>query len=134
MPARPRPRRRAHPREFLLRRGQTAFRYTVRGPRRPDYQRRCATGYRQNSHTPSRPFVWIASSWIALLLTSSFRRRAFNRRFGRPAPSLGPDGGSPAWSDRRDRKSTRLKSSHLVISYAVFCLKKKKIYKVHVTL
>src|SRR2546426_1393865 len=28
--------------------------------------------------------------------------------------------------DRKDRKSTRLNSSHLVISYAVFCLKKKK--------
>src|SRR2546426_6231144 len=27
-----------------------------------------------------------------------------------------------------DRKSTRLNSSHLVISYAVFCLKKKKQY------
>src|SRR5256885_13294725 len=35
----------------------------------------------------------------------------------------------PAFSlavDNTDRKSTRLKSSHLVISYAVFCLKKKK--------
>src|SRR5256885_5511811 len=32
-----------------------------------------------------------------------------------------------AVADRdRDRKSTRLNSSHLVISYAVFCLKKKK--------
>src|SRR5438132_5394666 len=29
--------------------------------------------------------------------------------------------------DVRDRKSTRLNSSHTVISYAVFCLKKKKI-------
>src|SRR5256885_12271495 len=29
-------------------------------------------------------------------------------------------------TDTRDRKSTRLNSSHLVISYAVFCLKKKK--------
>src|SRR2546426_7705409 len=28
--------------------------------------------------------------------------------------------------DEQDRKSTRLNSSHLVISYAVFCLKKKK--------
>src|SRR5256885_8304660 len=28
---------------------------------------------------------------------------------------------------RADRKSTRLNSSHLVISYAVFCLKKKKV-------
>src|SRR5690349_22137897 len=29
-------------------------------------------------------------------------------------------------SDTRDRKSTRLNSSHVEISYAVFCLKKKK--------
>src|SRR5256885_5710855 len=29
-------------------------------------------------------------------------------------------------ADAEDRKSTRLNSSHLVISYAVFCLKKKK--------
>src|SRR5256885_5460177 len=38
--------------------------------------------------------------------------------------------------DRRrttlDRKSTRLNSSHLVISYAVFCLKKKKNSCLHV--
>src|SRR5260221_3874999 len=32
----------------------------------------------------------------------------------------------PASSSPRDRKSTRLNSSHTVISYAVFCLKKKK--------
>src|SRR5438034_3700401 len=31
-----------------------------------------------------------------------------------------------ATGKRRDRKSTRLNSSHTVISYAVFCLKKKK--------
>src|SRR3712207_8094074 len=31
------------------------------------------------------------------------------------------------WAVRRDRKSTRLNSSHANISYAVFCLKKKKI-------
>src|SRR2546426_6706302 len=30
------------------------------------------------------------------------------------------------FTDLTDRKSTRLNSSHLVISYAVFCLKKKK--------
>src|SRR2546426_2659886 len=30
-----------------------------------------------------------------------------------------------------DRKSTRLNSSHLVISYAVFCLKKKNKYMSH---
>src|SRR2546429_5721693 len=30
-----------------------------------------------------------------------------------------------SWTDRGDRKSTRLNSSHGYISYAVFCLKKK---------
>src|SRR5438132_2541486 len=32
----------------------------------------------------------------------------------------------PSASEHEDRKSTRLNSSHTVISYAVFCLKKKK--------
>src|SRR3989454_2076128 len=54
----------------------------------------------------------------------------------RPIPSrpCGPGAGAdglelPATGGprQRDRKSTRLNSSHLVISYAVFCLKKKKI-------
>src|SRR5256885_3698460 len=47
--------------------------------------------------------------------------------------ALGLDAGRHALSaevdrqpDTEDRKSTRLNSSHLVISYAVFCLKKKK--------
>src|SRR2546426_5849073 len=35
---------------------------------------------------------------------------------------------SPHLPGPRDRKSTRLNSSHLVISYAVFCLKKKKLH------
>src|SRR2546422_5451120 len=38
-----------------------------------------------------------------------------------PSPAPSP----PGW--RRDRKSTRLNSSHGYISYAVFCLKKKKL-------
>src|SRR5690554_7126242 len=33
---------------------------------------------------------------------------------------------SSGWFSIRDRKSTRLNSSHVRISYAVFCLKKKK--------
>src|SRR3989442_7004469 len=40
---------------------------------------------------------------------------------GPPATSACPFARSP-----RDRKSTRLNSSHVRISYAVFCLKKKK--------
>src|SRR5256885_13036860 len=35
------------------------------------------------------------------------------------------DGAAEPLPDDGDRKSTRLNSSHLVISYAVFCLKKK---------
>src|SRR5699024_12667994 len=38
---------------------------------------------------------------------------------------LSPPRGRPR-QRRRDRKSTRLNSSHVSISYAVFCLKKKK--------
>src|SRR5436190_15329301 len=34
-----------------------------------------------------------------------------------------------AWVKKEDRKSTRLNSSHTVISYAVFCLKKKTKYQ-----
>src|SRR5947199_1360596 len=45
------------------------------------------------------------------------------RGLGQPAP--GPARGQ--CGRRRDRKSTRLNSSHLGISYAVFCLKKKKL-------
>src|SRR3989454_5481994 len=52
---------------------------------------------------------------------------------------IGPDEGDrvlgevqAALKSQRDRKSTRLNSSHLVISYAVFCLKKKKTHTSHI--
>src|SRR5688500_19473336 len=41
------------------------------------------------------------------------------------AASTGGISGTSAPFEAPDRKSTRLNSSHLVISYAVFCLKKK---------
>src|SRR5258708_23516358 len=58
-----------------------------------------------------------------------------------PCTSVQPGTGSFLWrkllgftsdgifvkGSRRDRKSTRLNSSHQIISYAVFCLKKKKL-------
>src|SRR5256885_7272740 len=45
----------------------------------------------------------------------------------RNRPSNPPRAMAENYSNRpTDRKSTRLNSSHLVISYAVFCLKKKK--------
>src|SRR5256885_3696108 len=51
--------------------------------------------------------------------------------FRSPVREVPAQAGCPCWrrpdSSHRDRKSTRLNSSHLVISYAVFCLKKKKL-------
>src|SRR5256885_13331066 len=57
------------------------------------------------------------------LLVSPERRNA--RSIFEADPSRAPGIGDPDLSPGRDRKSTRLNSSHLVISYAVFCLKKK---------
>src|SRR5256885_10932859 len=50
------------------------------------------------------------------------------RELGREVIGHGSAGDGPRTciGYREDRKSTRLNSSHLVISYAVFCLKKKK--------
>src|SRR5690349_23872911 len=69
------------------------------------------------------------------LFRSSPPPRRVPRGNARPARA-GDDGpGGERWSGRRgpagaaageDRKSTRLNSSHVEISYAVFCLKKKK--------
>src|SRR2546426_5960309 len=60
--------------------------------------------------------------------TTLFRSRAeLQARRDRPAGAFATRPGAPLRADgREDRKSTRLNSSHLVISYAVFCLKKKK--------
>src|SRR2546426_2181671 len=55
--------------------------------------------------------------------TTLFRSPLRDAGHGQPPPALSPGAGSDR--DRQDRKSTRLNSSHLVISYAVFCLKKK---------
>src|SRR5437868_12612460 len=46
------------------------------------------------------------------------------RRLGDPAAAL--DTLEPLVRSQPDRKSTRLNSSHVSISYAVFCLKKKR--------
>src|SRR5256885_5506323 len=49
------------------------------------------------------------------------------RARGQPAVVVQQHHALAALGQVEDRKSTRLNSSHLVISYAVFCLKKKKI-------
>src|SRR5256885_12613713 len=56
-------------------------------------------------------------------LFRSIHRQHVDRRFALDDPL----GELPAGAAGGDRKSTRLNSSHLVISYAVFCLKKKNL-------
>src|SRR2546430_6078315 len=54
---------------------------------------------------------------------------ATHRGGSSPGRLAGGDGAGVGGA-RRDRKSTRLNSSHSQISYAVFCLKKKNRYDV----
>src|SRR2546430_11504651 len=54
------------------------------------------------------------------------------RRRSGPLPGRGRVENPSHIDSRRDRKSTRLNSSHSQISYAVFCLKKKKTALSHV--
>src|SRR5260221_5685941 len=56
---------------------------------------------------------------LAFADPSMFPGSGFAAAFILGPPKAGPE------DKRRDRKSTRLNSSHTVISYAVFCLKKK---------
>src|SRR5258707_4977263 len=62
------------------------------------------------------------------LFRSVYRGGDRLRRQGPPGSPRGGGAAGEAHPQRRgDRKSTRLNSSHANISYAVFCLKKKKI-------
>src|SRR3989442_5623681 len=62
----------------------------------------------------------------------ALQRRDFHRVTvvcpGLHDPTVRPVIRHPLDAEARDRKSTRLNSSHVRISYAVFCLKKKKTY------
>src|SRR5256885_1551098 len=82
------------------------------------------------------PYTTLFRSGSATDRGAAVARRGTPPRCRRPAPAPPPGWSPPAAGScsRRagraarpgpDRKSTRLNSSHLVISYAVFCLKKK---------
>src|SRR5205814_10702259 len=81
------------------RRGDLRADHAVRLPRGTGRAR----GHGRSAHRPLRPRA----------------HGVFHQRPDRRAALLGE-------AEKRDRKSTRLNSSHLGISYAVFCLKKKK--------
>src|SRR3712207_7114042 len=64
---------------------------------------------------------------LAVRLLPVLAQRRRRRRPGLAAAVLrATGGGGPGADHGEDRKSTRLNSSHANISYAVFCLKKKK--------
>src|SRR5256885_6093438 len=72
------------------------------------------------------------AAWVALAHEDSIGYYGLRARREVPLPPLRLSApplpaASPAegWQRHLDRKSTRLNSSHLVISYAVFCLRKK---------
>src|SRR2546427_5088222 len=67
-------------------------------------------------------------------LFRSLRRRVLPAASARSplSPDAAAAAGCPAATPASDRKSTRLNSSHSQISYAVFCLKKKKTHNTSV--
>src|SRR2546422_3565675 len=78
-----------------------------------------------NSEKPARgtePSSGCASSWSASRSAPNF---SASQASSAPASS-DPRSTAASYTSSTDRKSTRLNSSHGYISYAVFCLKKKK--------
>src|SRR2546430_4137067 len=92
-------------------------------------------GNKNYSSWSMRPWVLMRQAGIAfeevMLRFDSFEEQsAFKQRARALSPSgrvpVLMDEGMAIWDSLADRKSTRLNSSHSQISYAVFCLKKKK--------
>src|SRR3989442_4427833 len=76
------------------------------------------------------PKFTLLPGWISagshLSVTAYFPLEVFLSSGGFGTSPVAVMFGCPAPTFKRDRKSTRLNSSHVRISYAVFCLKKKK--------
>src|SRR2546430_5545827 len=80
------------------------------------------------------PYGWSSSGSFAATRTtiraSTLLSASTHESTAPPSTAREPDE-SPTASLTPDRKSTRLNSSHSQISYAVFCLKKKKKKQIH---
>src|SRR5256885_13268197 len=74
---------------------------------------------------PASRYVVITDSHVAKLYGKQVRARFHDAKLQVELLEF------PAGEWNKDRKSTRLNSSHLVISYAVFCLKKKNKLEAH---
>src|SRR5947199_4876723 len=85
---------------------------------------------------PPRSTLFPYTTLFRSVVQGDHRTHAEAPHLGEQAQVAGEGGIVPAafarWDDAAlDRKSTRLNSSHLGISYAVFCLKKKKENKIN---
>src|SRR5437868_8926356 len=94
--------------------GIVSFPYTTlfRSPQRPKLLVQC-------KH--ASPFVGVRGTFRQQGIEQDARRRILCTQLRHNRPDA-------AEYIVRDRKSTRLNSSHVSISYAVFCLKKNKLY------
>src|SRR5260363_238095 len=81
----------------------------------------------KNGFEPERADYRKTQSSPALVIPADLRPVVpeSDQRLQAPSATFGP---------LKDRKSTRLNSSHQIISYAVFCLKKKKKHAMHTSL
>src|SRR5256885_9969596 len=79
--------------------------------------------YTLSLHDALPIFSALAGRRLRYWILAPRRRAELHERIARRFDSMMAAG---LLEEVRDRKSTRLNSSHLVISYAVFCLKKKK--------
>src|SRR5256885_7183805 len=76
---------------------------------------------------PPRSTLFPYTTLFRSVMADDLARRGIDAHEPHDAGARGFDHDArPGVRGKRDRKSTRLNSSHLVISYAVFCLKKKK--------
>src|SRR2546426_7867393 len=68
--------------------------------------------------------IWKKKRWVVATSLMSGSRAGMSQALQNVTTTT--SNAQPQAAGTEDRKSTRLNSSHLVISYAVFCLKKKK--------
>src|SRR2546426_4785284 len=82
------------------------------------------------------PYTTLFRSWILAPIITQLLALAVSRKREYLADAMSAQftRNPLALAGALDRKSTRLNSSHLVISYAVFCLKKKKYISSNITL
>src|SRR5690606_41554798 len=73
-----------------------------------------------------KPVILVINKWDLVL--ENARKQAEEKQMGFSPELLTTE--FEEYVDQEDRKSTRLNSSHVKISYAVFCLKKKKRKKI----